>query len=162
MAAAPEVMSQPGHSAAIRVETWEGTGDAGVGGCDGGGGGVTSGECTLRRGWCQPVGLSSLRESDMAPRTYGARFLQAFRQLGGSTKEWPSSVVDSVAAADRKAFIELVASRRTPIDAELSTAANVHEPEAVARRVFDRVERERQREQAQSSVFPMWPFGTGQ
>jgi len=32
----------------------------------------------------------------------------------------------------------------------------------VAKRVFDRVEKERQREQAQNSVFPMWPFGTGQ
>ena len=71
-------------------------------------------------------------------------------------------VVASVATADRKAFIELVATRRSPIDAELSTAANVHEPEVLARRVFDRVEKERQREQAQSSVFPMWPFGTGQ
>jgi hypothetical protein len=106
--------------------------------------------------------LSSLRESDMAPRTYGARFLQAFRQLGGSTKEWPSSVLDSVGAGDRKAFIELVASRRTAIDAELSTAANVHEPEALAKRVFDRVEKKRQHDQAQNSAFPMWPFGTGQ
>ena len=95
-------------------------------------------------------------------QTFGARFLQAFRQLGGSTQEWPSSVVDSLAVADRTAFIALVATRRTPIAAELSTAANVHEPEAVARRVFDRVEKERQREQAQNSAFPMWPFGTGQ
>jgi hypothetical protein len=105
--------------------------------------------------------LSWLWESGMAD-TYGARFLQAFRQLGGSTKDWRSSVVDSVGAADRTAFIALVASRRTPIAAELPTAANVHEPEAVARRVFDRVEKERQREQAQNSAFPMWPFGTGQ
>ena len=93
-------------------------------------------------------------------QTFGARFLQAFRRLGGSTKEWPSSVVDSLAVADRKAFIALVATRRTPIAAELSTAANVHEPETVARRVFDRVERERQRELARNTAFPMWPFGT--
>jgi hypothetical protein len=98
----------------------------------------------------------------MAPRTFGARFLQAFRQLGGSTREWPPSVLDSVHSANRKAFVDLVATQRTPIDPELSTAANVHEPETVAKRVFDRVEKERQREQAQNSVFPMWPFGTGQ
>jgi hypothetical protein len=96
------------------------------------------------------------------PETYGARFLQQFRRLGGSTKDWLPSVVASVAAADRKEFIMLVAARRSPIDAELSAAANVVEPEALARRVFDRVEKERQREQAQNSAFPMWPFGTGQ
>jgi hypothetical protein len=111
--------------------------------------------CSLERRLSWPWG------TDMA-QTYGARFLQQFRRLGGSTKEWPPGVVASVAAADRKAFIALLASRRSPIDAELSTAANVHEPEAVARRVFDRVEKERQRDQAQSSVLPMWPFGTGQ
>ena len=98
----------------------------------------------------------------MAPRTFGTRFLEAFRRIGGSTKEWPPLVVDTLAAADRKAFIALVAAGRSPIDAELSAAANVVEPEALARRVFDRVEKQRQREQAQNSVFPMWPFGMGQ
>lgn len=97
----------------------------------------------------------------MAPQTFGARFLEKFRRLGGSTSGWPSGVVSSVEAAERKAFIELVASRRTPIDAELSAAANVVEPEALARRVFGRVEQQRKREEASNSVFPMWPFGTG-
>ena len=76
----------------------------------------------------------------MAPQTYGARFLQAFRRLGGSTKQWFPSVIDSL-AADRNAFISLVATGRTLIDKELSTAANVHEPEALATRVFDRMEK---------------------
>ena len=40
-------------------------------------------------------------------------------------------------------------------DPELSAAANVVEPEALARRVFERVERQRQREQAQQSGFPI-------
>ena len=88
------------------------------------------------------LGLSWLRENGMA-QTYGARFLQQFRLLGGSTKEWFPIVVASLAAADRKAFIKLVAAGNSPIDAELSAAANVVEPEALARRVFDRVERER-------------------
>ena len=97
----------------------------------------------------------------MAPQTFGARFLEKFRLLGGSTSDWPSGVVGSVEGADRKAFIELVATRRTPIDAELSAAANVVEPEVLARRVFDRVEQQWKREEARNSVFPMWPFGTG-
>ena len=88
-------------------------------------------------------------------QTFGARFLQAFRQLGGSTKEWPSTVIDSLTAADRKAFIALVAAGRSPIDAELSAAANVVEPEALARRVFERVERQRNRERAMNSGFPI-------
>jgi hypothetical protein len=87
--------------------------------------------------------------------TYGARFLQQFRRLGGSTQEWPPTVVASIASADRQAFIALVATRRSPIDAELSAAANVVEPEAFARRVFDRVERQRERERAQHSGFPI-------
>jgi hypothetical protein len=82
-------------------------------------------------------------------------FLEAFRGLGGSTKEWPPLVVDSLAAADRKAFIALVAAGRSSIDAELSAAANVVEPEALARRVFDRVERQREHERAQNSGFPI-------
>ena len=96
-------------------------------------------------------------------QTFGGRFLQQFRRLGGSTKEWPPSVVDSLAAADRKAFITLVAAGRSPIDAELSAAANVHEPESVARRVFDRVEKQRIREQADggSGFGIVWPpFGS--
>jgi hypothetical protein len=96
-----------------------------------------------------------LGESDMTPQTYGARFLQGFRRLGGSTKEWRPSVVGSLAAADRNAFISLVASGRTPIDRELSAAANVVEPEALARRVFDRMERQRSREEAQNLVWPI-------
>ena len=94
-------------------------------------------------------------------QTFGARFLEQFRRLGGSTKEWPPGVLASLAAADRKVFIALVAAGGSPIDAELSAAANVVEPEALARRVFDRVERERQREGARNSAYPMWPFGIG-
>jgi hypothetical protein len=94
----------------------------------------------------------------MAPQTYGARFLQAYLQRGGSTKDWSSSVVASITAADRKAFIALVATGRSPIDAELSAAANVVEPEAFARRVFARVEKQRDREQAQNGVFPFLPI----
>jgi hypothetical protein len=86
-------------------------------------------------------------------QTYGGRFLQEYRRLGGSTKEWLPSVVASLAAADRKAFIALVAAGRSPIDAELSAAANVVEPEALARRVFERVERQRSRERARDSAF---------
>lgn len=88
-------------------------------------------------------------------QTFGAGFLEAFRRLGGSTKDWPARTVASLAAADRTAFIALVAAGRCPIDAELSAAANVVEPEALARRVFERVERQRQREQAQQSGFPI-------
>ena len=88
-------------------------------------------------------------------QTYGARFLQQYRRLGGLTKDWLPSIVASLAAADRKAFIALVATGRSPIDAELSAAANVVEPETLARRVFDRVERQRQRERAQHSGFPI-------
>jgi len=100
------------------------------------------------------IGLSWLWESGMA-ETYGARFLQQFRRLGGSTKDWLPSVVASLAAADREAFIALVATRRSPIDAELSAAANVVEPEVFARRVFDRVARQRERERAPNSGFPI-------
>lgn len=95
-------------------------------------------------------------------QTYGARFLQQFRRLGGSTK---TRGIDrrvaserrrlSLAAADRKAFIALVAAGRSPIDAELSAAANVVEPEALARRGFERVERQRMRERAMNSGFPI-------
>jgi hypothetical protein len=88
-------------------------------------------------------------------QTYGARFLQKYRRLGGSTKVWLPSVLASLAAADRKAFITLVAAGRSPIDAELSAAANVVEPEALARRVFERVERQRNRERALNSGFPI-------
>jgi hypothetical protein len=87
--------------------------------------------------------------------TYGARFLHEYRRLGGATKQRFPMVVDALAAADRKAFIELVAAGRTPIDAELSAAANVVEPEALARRVFERVERQRMRERAGNSGFPI-------
>ena len=88
-------------------------------------------------------------------QTYGTRILEAYRRLGGSTKDWPPSVVASLAAADRKAFIAVVATGRSPIDAELSAAANVVEPEALARRVFERVERQRNRERALNSGFPI-------
>jgi hypothetical protein len=93
--------------------------------------------------------------------TFGARFLREFRSLGGSTKEWPSRAVDSLADANRSAFRELVATGRTPIPAELSATANVWEPEAVARRLFDRVLRERDRERAQNNVTFLGPFGNG-
>ena len=53
--------------------------------------------------------------STMDEPTFGARFLRKFRSLGGSTKEWPSRAVDSLADADRSAFRELVATGRTPI-----------------------------------------------
>ena len=96
----------------------------------------------------------------MAEQTFGARFLQEFRQLGGSIKEWPSGEVDSLADADRSAFRELVATGQTPIPAELAATANVWEPEAVARRLFDRVKRERDRERATHSVTFWGPFGS--
>jgi hypothetical protein len=80
--------------------------------------------------------------------TFGTRFLREFWSLGGSTEGWPSRAVDSLAAADRSAFRELVATGRTPIPAELAATANVWEPEAVAKRLFDRVKRERDRERA--------------
>ena len=85
----------------------------------------------------------------MEESTFGARFLREFWFLGGSTNGWPSRVVDALADADRTAFRELVATGRTPIPAELAATANVWEPEAVARRLFDRVKRERDRERAQ-------------
>ena len=91
--------------------------------------------------------------------TFGARFLREFRSLGGSTKEWPSRAVDALADADRSAFRELVATGRTPIPAELAATANVWEPEAVAKRLFDRVKRERDRERARHSVTILGPFG---
>jgi hypothetical protein len=94
----------------------------------------------------------------MAQR-FGGRFLQHFRLLGGSTKEWPSSAVDCVAAADRSAFRDLVATGRTPIPKELAASANVWEPEALAKRLFDRVKRERERQRAQDSSFYFGPFG---
>jgi len=97
--------------------------------------------------------------STMDEPTFGARFLREFRFLGGSTKEWPSKAVDSLADADRCAFCELVATGRTPIPAELSATANVWEPEAVARRLFDRVKRERDRERALHSGLPFAPCG---
>ena len=51
--------------------------------------------------------------STMDEPTFGGRFLRKFKILGGSTKEWPSSAVDSLAGADRSAFRELVATGRT-------------------------------------------------
>ena len=95
----------------------------------------------------------------MDESTFGARFLRKFRLLGGSTKEWPSRAVDALADADRSAFRELVATGRTPIPAELAATANVWEPEAVARRLFDRVKREQDRERARDSVTFSGPFG---
>ena len=92
--------------------------------------------------------------------TFGARFLRKFRFLGGSTKEWPSRTVDSLADADRSAFRELVATGRTPIPEELAATANVWEPEAVAKRLFDRVKRERDRERARDGVTFLGPFGS--
>ena len=92
--------------------------------------------------------------------TFGARFLRQFRLLGGSTKEWPSRAVDSLADADRSAFRELVATGQTPIPEELAATANVWEPEAVARRLFDRVKREQDRERATYSVTFWGPFGS--
>ena len=90
----------------------------------------------------------------MAGQTFGARFLREFRQIGGSTKEWPSRTVDSLADADRSAFRELVATGRSPIPVELAAAANIWEPEALAKRLFDRVKMERDRERARHSVWP--------
>jgi len=89
----------------------------------------------------------------MAEQTFGARFLRKFRQLGGSTREWPSRTVEAVADADRSAFRELVATGRSPIPEELAAAANVWEPEAVAKRLFDREKRERDRERAMQGGF---------
>src|SRR6185436_21006774 len=60
---------------------------------------------------------------NMAEQTFGARFLRKFRQLGGSTTEWPSRAVDALADADRSAFRELVATGRSPIPEELAAAA---------------------------------------
>ena len=102
----------------------------------------------------------SMLGSTMDEPTFGARFLRQFRLLGGSTKEWPSRAVDSLADADRGAFRELVATGRTPIPAELAATANVWEPEAVAKRLFDRVKRERDRERATHSVPFLGPFGS--
>jgi hypothetical protein len=93
-----------------------------------------------RAAWHKPTALVSFRNTDASED----------RQKSGFRA---SSL--SVAAADRKAFIALVAAGRSPIDAELSAAANVVEAEAFARRVFDRVERQRNRQRAMNSVFPI-------
>ena len=97
----------------------------------------------------------------MEKPTFGTRFLREFRSLGGSTEEWPSRAVDSLADADRRAFRELVATGRTLIPLELAATANVWEPEAVAKRLFDRVKRERDRERALHGVTFLGPFGSG-
>ena len=88
--------------------------------------------------------------------TFGIRFLREFRSLGGSTEGWPQRALDSLAEADRSAFRELVATGRTPIPSELAATANVWEPEAVAKRFFDRVKRERERERAQHDGLGSW------
>lgn len=94
----------------------------------------------------------------MAEQTFGARFLRKFRHLGGSTKEWSSRAVEALTDADRSAFRELVATGRSPIPRELAAAANVWEPEAVAKRLFDREKGKRDRERAMQGGFP-WFFG---
>jgi hypothetical protein len=65
-----------------------------------------------------------------------------------------------LADADRGAFRELVATGRTPIPAELAATVNVWEPEDIARRLFDRVKRKRDRERARHSVAFLGPFGS--
>lgn len=42
----------------------------------------------------------------MAAQTFGNRFLTEFRQLGGSTRDWPEQAVARLDKADRRQFIE--------------------------------------------------------
>jgi len=66
----------------------------------------------------------------MAPQTFGARFLTEFSRLDGSTKGWPPQVVAAFAAADRRKFIHLLASRRSKVSSALTIAAHTAEPGA--------------------------------
>lgn len=74
----------------------------------------------------------------MAPRTFGARFLDEFRRVGGSTEGWPESTLAAVAAADRRAFITALDGRGAQLDREMLVAAHTAEPEALAKRVVAR------------------------
>jgi hypothetical protein len=84
----------------------------------------------------------------MAPQTFGARFLEEFRRLGGSTKAWPEGAVERFAAADRRQLIALLETRRSQVSSELLIAAHTAEPEALARRAFAKATREKRRHDA--------------
>jgi len=88
----------------------------------------------------------------MAPRTFGGRFLEEFRRLGGSTKAWPEGAAERFATADRRTFTALLESRRSPVSSELLIASHTAEPEALAKRAFAKAARERQ-QQADGDLF---------
>ena len=88
----------------------------------------------------------------MAPHTFGARFLEEYRRLGGSTKAWPEGAVERFAAADRRQFMALLESRRSPVSSELLIASHTAEPEALAKRAFVKATREKQ-QQSDGDVF---------
>jgi|RhiMethySRZTD1v2_1073278.scaffolds.fasta_scaffold1312980_1 hypothetical protein len=72
----------------------------------------------------------------MPRQTFGARFLEGFRRLGGSTKGWPDWAVERFAVADRRQFIALLETRHSPVSSELLIAAHTAEPETLAKRAF--------------------------
>jgi hypothetical protein len=69
--------------------------------------------------------------------SFGARFLEEFRRLGGMTSKWRYEVVSRLEAASRSEVVALLKKGDSFLRYELIRCAETQEPEELARRIAE-------------------------
>ena len=72
----------------------------------------------------------------------GRRFLNEFRRLGASTRDWPEQAITVVDQADRRQFIDALMKASSSASSKLAIAAHTAQPDALAKRMVDRNEKD--------------------
>lgn len=75
------------------------------------------------------------------PEPSVARFLEEFKREGGSIAAWSPQALEAVMNAGRDRFIAALQRLSPEVAQALTIAANVHEPETLARRAVSQVKR---------------------